>query len=375
MTLQVKGVSRTVALARPVSWVRGVLWITALVGAAAILMRLGLGLGRTTNLSDGRAWGLWIGFDLTAIALAGAGFTMGTVVKVFHRRRFAPLFRVAILAALIGYLSAATFVFLDLGLPWRIWHPILYQNLHSPLFEVSVCVMLYTTVLFLEFAEIVAEGRGWHRVHRWLSRVIIGVVIAGIVLSTMHQSSLGTTYVLPDWRLSPLWKTSWLPLLFFLTAVAGGLSLVIVLGNLIAGVYGRHVDQGMLAGLGEYAGWVLLVYAVLRLWTFVGAGGVRALGENGVLTFLFLLEIGGGVILPLVVYLREELRRRPSALRWAALAVVLGVVLYRFNVTWFGLAGWPYAPSWNEWACTFGIMAGGALFFDFALRYLPIYEG
>ncbi len=360
---------------RALSWGRTVLWILVLWGAVAALVRLTQGLGVSTNLSDGRPWGLWISIDVLAgIALAAGGFVIGAIVKIFHIKRFYPLLRPTILTAFLGYVIGAASIFFDIGLPWRIWHPIVYHNLHSPLFEVAVCVMTYTTVLALEFSEVVFEGLGWRRARRIIGAIMIPLVILGIVLSTMHQSSLGTLFVLAGWRVAPLWRTGYLPLLFFISAVAAGLSMIIVEANLAATAYHKKLKQSLLAELGKYTAWILLIYLVLKLATFVGSGGVTALGQNLWLTLLFLVEVILGVIVPLVMLFSSRVRENRSWLFRAAVLVAFGVLLNRFNVSLFGLQGAAYVPSWGEWGITLGMMAAAILFFDFVARNFPLFQ-
>ncbi|NPA90636.1 MAG: Ni/Fe-hydrogenase cytochrome b subunit [Chloroflexi bacterium] len=367
--------AKTISAQRTLSWGRMLLWGLALWGLVAAIYRLTNGLGASTNLSDGRPWGLWISIDVLAgIALAAGGFTIGAIVKIFHMKRFYPLLRPTILTAFLGYVIGAASIFFDLGLPWRIWHPLVYHNLHSPLFEVAVCVMTYTTVLALELSEVVFEGLGWRTLRRLVGAIMIPLVILGIVLSTMHQSSLGTLFVLSGWRVSPLWRTGFLPLLFFLSAVAAGLSMIIVEANLAARAYHKKLDQPLLAELGKYAAWVLLVYAIIKAATFVMSGGLAALGENLWLTLLFLVEVIVGVLIPLVMLFSARVREDRHLLFRAAFLVAFGVLLNRFNVSLFGLKGVAYVPTWAEWGITLGMMAGAILFFDFMVRHFPIFE-
>jgi Ni/Fe-hydrogenase subunit HybB-like protein len=249
------------AVRRSIPWARIFLWIFALVGAFAAGYRLLHGLGAATNLSDGRPWGLWISFDvLCGVALAAGGFTIGAIVKIFHIKRFYPILRPTALTAFLGYVMAAGSIVFDIGLPWRIWHPIVYHNWHSPMLEVALCVMTYLTVLALEVSDVFFEGMQWKSIKRIIEGLMIPLVILGITLSTMHQSSLGTLYVLASRRVFALWKTGYLPLLFFTSAVAAGLTMTIIESNFAISAYGLKDEQDILAELGLYAAWVLLIY-------------------------------------------------------------------------------------------------------------------
>ena len=206
------------------------------LGAYATFVRFFRGLGASTALNDLAPWGLWIGFDVMAgVALAAGGFVIAATVHIFHREKYEPLLRPAILTAFLGYLLVITGLLYDLGQPWRIWHTLIYWNPHSVLFEVAWCVMIYTGVLALEFAPIMFERLRVPRIRRILRTITIPLIILGITLSTMHQSSLGSMFLIFPSKLSALWYTPILPLLFFTSAVAVGLAMVTVESLLSAG--------------------------------------------------------------------------------------------------------------------------------------------
>ena len=204
-----------------------ILYVILMLGAMSAAARLFLGLGATTNLSDAYPWGLWISFDvLSGVALAGGGFTMAAAIYIFNLKKFEPLLRPAKLTAFIGYLIFVVGLFFDLGQPWRIWHPMVMWNPHSVLFEVSWCVMLYTTVLGIDIFILALEK--WKKdewVH-FFRDIYLVLVVAGIMLSTLHQSSLGALYLLMPEKMSDLWATRAIGPLFFISAIIGGMSVV-----------------------------------------------------------------------------------------------------------------------------------------------------
>jgi Ni/Fe-hydrogenase subunit HybB-like protein len=210
-----------------------VLW--ALVGVLGVVTaaRFWRGLGAVTALSDAAPWGFWIAFDvMSGVALAAGGFVLAATVYVFGREKYRPFVRPAILTAFLGYAAVAVGLLYDLGLPWNIWHPIIYPQPHSVLFEVAMCVMLYLTVLGLEFLPVLLEYRWFDRpllraIHKLVHAAVIPLVIAGIVLSTLHQSSLGSLFLITPYRLHPLWYSPIIWVLFFLSAVALGLMMVV----------------------------------------------------------------------------------------------------------------------------------------------------
>ncbi len=367
--------TESVAVGRSIPWGRIFLWIFVVIGVFAGGYRMLHGLGAATNLSDGRPWGLWISFDvLCGVALAAGGFTMGAIVKIFHIRKFYPILRPTVLTAFLGYAMAAGSIVFDIGIPWRIWHPIVYHNWHSPMLEVALCVMTYLTVLALEVSDVFFEGMGWKSLKRIIEGLMIPLVILGITLSTMHQSSLGTLYVLASKRVFALWKTGYLPLLFFTSALVAGLTMTILESNWAASAYDHELDQKLMGDLGLYAAWVLLIYLVLKIATLIGSGGVRYLFSGGLDSVLYWIEVLGGVVLPMVLLFMPSIRKSRKALYRTALIAVLGVVLNRFDVSFFGFAGAPYVPTWMEWAITIGIISAAILFYDWFVRHFPVFE-
>ncbi len=367
--------TESVAVGRSIPWGRIFLWIFVVIGVFAGGYRMLHGLGAATNLSDGRPWGLWISFDvLCGVALAAGGFTMGAIVKIFHIRKFYPILRPTVLTAFLGYAMAAGSIVFDIGIPWRIWHPIVYHNWHSPMLEVALCVMTYLTVLALEVSDVFFEGMGWKSLKRIIEGLMIPLVILGITLSTMHQSSLGTLYVLASKRVFALWKTGYLPLLFFTSALVAGLTMTILESNWAASAYDHELDQKLMGDLGLYAAWVLLIYLVLKIATLIGSGGVRYLFSGGLDSVLYWIEVLGGVVLPMVLLFMPSIRKSRRALYRTALIAVLGVVMNRFDVSFFGFAGAPYVPSWMEWAITIGIISAAILFYDWFVRHFPVFE-
>jgi len=367
--------TESVAVGRSIPWGRIFLWAFVIVGVFAGGYRMLHGLGAATNLSDGRPWGLWISFDvLCGVALAAGGFTIGAIVKIFHIKKFYPILRPTVLTAFLGYAMAAGSIVFDIGIPWRIWHPIVYHNWHSPMLEVALCVMTYLTVLALEVSDVFFEGMGWKSLKRIIEGLMIPLVILGITLSTMHQSSLGTLYVLASKRVFALWKTGYLPLLFFTSALVAGLTMTILESNWAASAYDHELDQKLMGDLGLYAAWVLLIYLVLKIATLIGSGGVRYLFSGGLDSVLYWIEVLGGVVLPMVLLFMPSIRKSRKALYRTAWIAVLGVVMNRFDVSFFGFAGAPYVPTWMEWAITIGIISAAILFYDWFVRHFPVFE-
>jgi len=365
------------------SLLKTVLWASVGVLAAITVVRFTRGLGAVTNLSDAAPWGLWIGFDVMAgVALAAGGFVMAATVYIFGLEKYRPCVRPAILTALLGYIAVAVGLLFDLGLPWNIWHPMIYWQHHSVLFEVGMCVMLYLSVLSLEFAPVVLEHPvfghpAFQRVLRFLRKIAIPIVIAGIVLSTLHQSSLGSLFLIAPFRVHPLWYSPIIYLLFFVSAVGLGLMTVVLEGLLAKYFLGHEVRAELLPGIGIAAAVVLWTYVLLRLGD-LGVRGVLAAALDGTWqSNLFLLEVAVAAVLPAVLLLFRRVRSSIGGMAVCALLTMMGMIGYRLNlsiVTFARPEGQGYFPSWAEIAVSLGIVSCCVLVFLFFVERLKVYE-
>jgi Ni/Fe-hydrogenase subunit HybB-like protein len=348
-----------------------ILGLLVVVGLAVAGYRYANGIGAISNLSDGRGWDLYCG-----VALASGGFTLAAIVYIFNIKKYYPIVRSAILTAFLGYLMVIFALLVDLGQPWRIWYPIvLHRNLHSPLLEVGWCVTFYTVVLALEFSPMVFERFNLEAPMRIIRSIQIPLVITGIVLSTLHQSSLGSMLLLMRETMNPLWYTPILPILFFFSAVAVGLAMTIVESSLSGRAFGHEVSLDILSGLGKAIPYVLGLFLLLRLGDLLLARELNLLFDVTPLKLLFLVEVIGGAILPMVLFSMESVRQSRTKLFWSAMLVVGGLVLHRFNVSLLALSprpGTTYFPHWMEIAITVGIVSAGVLAFTLANRYLPV---
>lgn len=359
----------------------GTLTLTALalLGAYAMAMRYIGGLGATTNLSDGRPWGIWISFDLyCGVALAAGGFVLAAVVYIFKLEKYHPIVRPAILTGFMGYTLVILALLVDVGKPWDILNVVTHWNIHSPLFEVGVCVMTYTTVLALEFSPAVFERLHWRVPLKIIRSVQIPLVIAGITLSTLHQSSLGTMLLTLEPALDPLWYTPILPILFFISAVGVGLAMVIFEATISSKVFAHRLAPDVLSGLAKAAPWVLGLYLIVKIGDLAVSGELGLLFGSSPQVILWWVEMILGVVLPLVLFSLPKIRANGRALFWTATMVVLGLILNRFNVTMLGLditrEGFTYFPHWMEIAISVGLVADGLLIFWLANRFLPIMD-
>ncbi len=358
----------------------GTLILTAIVllGLIPIIIRFIYGIGAVSNLSDGRPWGFWISFDLyCGVALAAGGFTLAGAVYIFRLEKYHPVVRPAILTAFLGYTLVILALLVDLGQPWYIWHAILYWNIHSPLFEVAVCVMTYTTVLALEFSPVVFERLNWRIPLCIIRAVQIPLVIAGVVLSTLHQSSLGSMLLMMPHTLHALWYTPILPILFLTTAIAVGPAMVIFESTISTRVFGHRLDLDVLGGLARAVPFILGLYLLLKLMDLMVAGEIGLIFTAYPYNLLWWGEIIIGAIMPIVLFSLPGVRQNRKAIFWTAVLVVVGLIFNRFNVSMFALGmrtGYVYFPSWMEVAISAGLVADAMLVIWLAYRFLPIIQ-
>jgi Ni/Fe-hydrogenase subunit HybB-like protein len=355
---------------------RAVIYVILMLGLISACARLFLGLGATTNLNDAYPWGLWISFDiLSGVALAGGGFTMAAAIYIFNLKKFEPLLRPAKLSAFIGYLVFVVGLFFDLGQPWRIWHPMVMWNPHSVLFEVSWCVMLYTTVLGVDIFIMALERWKKYELVALFRNFYLVLVVAGVMLSTLHQSSLGALYLLMPEKMSDLWASRAIGPLFFTTAVIGGMSVVTLESLISAWAYGRKAEVKLLSSFSKGLGIALLVYFAMKVTDLYARGATVWTLDKA--HFFFYVEMFGTVALPAILLSFKEVRNSAKGLYWAAGLAAFGVVLNRFNVSLTSYGGYrefSYFPSFIEIIITLALIAGGILIFDLGTRYLPVYQ-
>ncbi|QWV95530.1 Ni/Fe-hydrogenase cytochrome b subunit [Geomonas oryzisoli] len=346
------------------------------VGALASLARFVFGLGVTTNLNDTFPWGLWISFDVvTAVPLAAGAFTLGAIVHCFHIKKLEPLVRPAIVTGFLGYSLVSVGLLLDLGQPQRCWHTMVYWNPHSPMFEVSMCIMAYTTVLFLEFLSPVCEKFGYHVPLRLLRTIEMPLVVAAASISTLHQSSLGTFFLIAVDKLHSLWYNPLLPLLFWISAMCAGISIIIVEATMSHKYMGQPDEGELLETLAKILPWVITVYLTVKFFSLFALTQGPLFNRPGLLV-LFIVEVAVGMILPLVMLMSRKVREDNRLRATAAWLVIAGIILNRFNVSMFGMEapGTFYYPSFIESLVTIGIIAAHILFFVLIAKYFPIFE-
>ncbi len=350
-------------------------------GAYATFVRFTQGLGASTNLSDRYPWGLWIGFDiLCGVGLAAGGFTITTAVYILHLEKLRPIVRPTVLTAFLGYVLVVCALMFDLGKPWNIWRAMVWWNPHSVMFEVAWCVMLYTTVLSLEFSPILFEWLKWPRAVKAVKAAVVPLVGLGFILSTLHQSSLGSLYLILPTKLHPLWYSPLLPVLFWFSAVSVGLAMVIFESGMSARAFGRALEFDLLQSVAKAMVLFLGGFLMVRFLDLGARGSLEAAfrfsGPGALEASMFWLETAL-LAAPMALAAFSKVRGNPQALFACSALTVAGFLVNRLNVSTTGLyasSGYNYFPSRMEIAVTLSVVVVGLFVFQLATRFLPVYH-
>lgn len=347
--------------------IRVLLMLLAGLAAAIAVWRLVVGLGPTTNLNDEWPWGLWIGFDvLCGVALAGGGYGTAIIVHILHIEKFNVIARSAMLTSMLGYILVLIGLFLDIGQWFNFWRPFVSWGYHSVLFEVFWCVSMYTTVQVIEFGEIATE-RVATKWHSFFKKIMPFLLIIGIILPTLHQSSLGGLYLIEVGKLHPLWWSPYIPLLFLMSSFFVGPAMVCIETTLAGKAFKHEVDVKVLHSLAKIGAAVMILYLALKAWDFTMRDIWPYVFAGGLESNMFLLEHIFGVIIPLIIIFTAWGKTRAGLVTYGALTA-LGIVLNRLNVVITGMVNYygpGYVPAWTEIAVTVGLVAGGALVYCF----------
>jgi Ni/Fe-hydrogenase subunit HybB-like protein len=358
-----------------------VMVVLIILGSAVALYRILFGLGAVTNMSDGYPWGFWLGLDvLGGVAMAAGGFIIACAVYLFNWKKYRPIVRPAILTAFLGYLMAVVAIFLDIGHPFRLPHPMFMWQYHSVMWVVAMHVIFYTTTLALEFSPMLFERLGWEKARRAVGKVMVGAVIFGVMLSTLHQSSLGAVFLISPSKMSPLWWDTKLPFHFLVSAVAMGLSMVSFETMLSAKFLGHKVDKEIFFGLARGVLIVLSFYLLLKLYQLYAVASPKMAFDGSLEGNMYLLEMLIGVIVPIAMLSFKKFRTDVNAIFAVNMLVIIGVLLNRMNVclfsmesynTWRGAA---YSPSWKEFMVSLGIISLGVFLYKMSAKHLPLFS-
>jgi Ni/Fe-hydrogenase subunit HybB-like protein len=358
---------------------RLVLMLFSLIFVGIVIYRLVTGL-KLTNLNDAWPWGLWIFIDVKlGVALAAGGFTTAGIYYVLGVKKVKSVVKPAILTAWLGYCLVGFGLLMDLGRWYGWWHPIFSWGEHSVMFELYMCVLLYTIVLTCEFAPVLFKGIGLMKLSTFFTGLTAPLVIGGIALSTMHQSSLGSMYVLTAGKLNELWWTMILPVLYYTSAVAVGPAMV-TCETALAGRFYRHEwDHPAMTYLANWSGYIMTFYAVLRFSDLTMRGQIGSLVAFDTVSLMCLLELGIGCVLPLLFFWSYKLRGKEMTRKMIvrnAVFLVLGVALNRGNVVFTGMAkaaGEYYFPSAGELFLSIGLISVGILVYCFIVENFDVF--
>ena len=359
--------------------------IIVILGLVLTVLRFTGGLATVTNLSDYNAWGIWIGFDLlTGVALAAGGFVTSAAVYIFGMKKYHFAVRPALLTGFLGYALVVLALHYDVGRPWRLPYPfIIRQGTTSVLFEVGACVALYLTVLFVEFFPAALEWLGLKKVRGLIIKLTLLLTIFGVILSTLHQSSLGALFLIAPSKLHPLWYSSYLPVFFFISSIFAGFSMVIFESTLSHRYFAHKMDETHLKGredvalgFGKAASFVLAGYFTIKIVGIAAGNNWYLLGTS--YGFWFIVELLGFVALPCFLYAVGVRDRNLKLIKWAAVWTVLGVVLNRLNVSliafnWHLPSADRYFPHWMEIALSIFIVTIGIIAFRVIATIMPVF--
>lgn len=350
--------------------------LTALAGVF-LVERFVFGLGAVTNLNDGYPWGIWIAYDVVVgTAFACGGYAMALLCYILNRGEYHPLVRPALLASAFGYTLGGMSVIFDLGRWWNAWHIFVpgFAQVNSVMFEVALCVACYILVLWIEFTPTFLEKFGLRNAKHKLNRVLYLFVALGVLLPTMHQSSLGSLLVVFGQQIHPLWQTQVLPLLFLLSAVTMGFSIVLFESALAGRAFARPAERSTIAKLARIMMGTLSVFVAVRLAELVLAGEIGLAFAGDLRGNMFLLEMAL-FVLPIVLLASKKGRGNARTTFLAGVSMLLAGSLYRIDaylVAYQTGPGWSYFPSWPELMVTVGIIAAEILGYVIFVRYLPV---
>jgi Ni/Fe-hydrogenase subunit HybB-like protein len=363
-------------LLKPTFW-KIILLILVILGIYSTIYRFAFGLGAASAMNDQFPWGLWIGFDLLCgVGLAAGGFVICATVYIFNIKKFKPIIKPTILTAFLGYLLVIFALLIDLGRPYRIWHALIMWNPKSVMFEVAWCVMLYTAVLFLEFSPVILEKLKLSKAAKIMKNLTIPIVILGVILSTLHQSSLGSLYLIVPEKMHQLWYSPLLPFFFFISSIAAGLAMIIFESFLSSRAFKRELEVNLLSEIGRIMVVVLAFYLVLKFVDFNYRHAWQSILSSGYEKYFFLGEIIIGIVLPMIMCFFEKIRTNKKLLFLSALLVILGFITNRLNVSITGMesySGFVYVPSFMEVSITLFVVSIGFTVFALAIKYLNVF--
>ena len=357
-----------------------VMVLLIIAGTIVAMNRMIFGLGAATNLNDAYPWGFWLGLDVFGgVAMAAGGFIIACAVYLFNWKKYRPIVRPAILTAFLGYLMAVVALFLDIGHPFRLWHPSIMWQVQSVMWVVAMHVIFYTTTLALEFSPMVFERLEMKKARQFVGKIMIGAVIFGVMLSTLHQSSLGAVFLIAPSKMSALWWDTKLPFHFLVSAVAMGLAMVSFETTLSQKYLGHKVDKEIIFGLARGLLILLCFYFLLKMYQLFFVASPALAFDGSVEGNMYLLEIIIGLVLPIGFLLFKKYRTNLNVIFSINILVIVGVLLNRMNVSIFSMEryttwrGMGYFPSWQEFLLSLGVISLGVFLYKMSAKHLPLF--
>lgn len=360
--------------------------VLMLATAVILFVRFTRGIGSVTNLTQEYPWGIWIGFDVVSgVALAGGAYVITFMVYILHLEKYHPIVRITVLNGFLAYIFYAGALLLDLGRPWNVVNPIIGNSfgVSSVLFLVAWHFALYMTALFIEFSPAIPEWLGWRRVHKLLRTLTVGAVILGITLSTLHQAGLGALFLMAKSKIHPLWYSENIPVMFFVSSIFAGLTMVIFEGTISHRVFHHRLSPELVRshddivfGLARIAAVVMFVYLFLEVLKFMHGHLWQHFSGGWAVWYLF--EILGLVAAPMVFLLLGAIKRQGRTVRIAALATVLGVVVNRLNISVIAFKWYDanhYVPTWMELVVTAGVLSAEIWTLRWIILRMPVLGG
>lgn len=354
-----------------------ILSIFAAIALYLLVERFIFGLGAITNINNGYAWGIWIAFDvIVGTAFGCGGFVIAMLVYIFNRGEYHPLIRPAVMASLFGYTLGGMAVLFDLGRWWQVYNVFLpwYSQLNSAMLEVSLCVTAYIVVLWIEFTPVFLERFGIHQLRKKLNKLLFVFVAIGVLLPTMHQSSLGTMMISMGFKLYPLWSTTWLPLLFLMTAILTGYAIVVFEALFSSAGFRRPYDTEILNKISNLIWMLTVLYLVIRFADLLSRDALGLVMKWDINAVMFIIE-NLLFIVPIVILAKPNNRQQPRLLFIGAFCMLLATTLYRVNTYLIGFnpgGGWSYFPSVTEILVTVGIFSLEILLYLIFVKTLPV---
>lgn len=354
-----------------------------LLGLVLIIIRFWKGIGSVTNLTQEVPWGLWIGFDVvTGVAFAGGAYVITFMVYILNMRKYHSIVRVTVLNGFLAYVFYAGALLLDLGRPWNVINPIIGNSFgtSSVLFLVAWHFLLYMIAQLIEFSPAIAEWIGARRARKILSGMTVATVIFGITLSTLHQSGLGALYLMAKDKIHPLWYSEFIPILFFVSSIFAGLSMVIFEGSISQKVFSGHISEqnhhahkGIIRGLAKVCTGAMFVYFFLQVLVFVHGKHWTLLSSP--MGYWYLTEMAGFVLIPMMLFYYSYKKNNILLIKIASVITMVGIIINRLNVTVIGFrwdAAVHYFPSWMEVVVTLAVIFTEIWIFRWVINRLPV---